>query len=250
MRQKHIALLVISILVVMFIQGCGTVRPTMSEHLKRTYTPTYYSPSISSYPVIGEINTVEVGESLVWKDKQTTIPAVDIEQTIEHPAENLGNKCTLKLLPGRYVEKGKDAFGKFYEGKTGNVLSIGQSITTAEGGIYVTDLDPKKTEIYFLPAASSTPLSYERDCIPFKRSFHQERNELSLKKELVYTGISQNVVSILYREFKDDIARPAFSQDLKYDLSEGKIVGYRGARFEIIKATNQGLTYKALKPLD
>ena len=66
----------------------------------------------------------------------------------------------------------------------------------------------------------------------------------------MYTGIAQNVVSILYREFKDDTARPAFSQDLKYDLSESNVVGYRGARFEIIKATNQGLTYKTLKQLD
>ena len=62
--------------------------------------------------------------------------------------------------------------------------------------------------------------------------------------------VAQNVVSILYREFKDDTARPAFSLDLKYDLTESKVVGYRGARFEIIKATNQGLTYKTLKQLD
>lgn len=109
--------------------------------------------------------------------------------------------------------------------------------------------DPKKTEIYVLPA-DLRPLSYSRDDIPFTKSFHQKRDELSFKKELIYTGISRNVVSILYREFKEDIARPAFSQDLKYDLSDSKIVGYRGARFEIIKATNQGLTYKTLKQLD
>lgn len=115
--------------------------------------------------------------------------------------------------------------------------------------MYVTNLDPKKTEIYVLPT-DLRPLTYSRDGIPFTKSFHQKRDELSFKKELVYTGISRNVVSILYREFKEDIARPAFSQDLKYDLSESKIIGYRGARFEIIKATNQGLTYKTLKQLD
>lgn len=247
MKQKHVVLLAASVLVIMFIQGCAARR--VSEHLIRTYTPIYYSPSISEYPAIGEIKTVEVGESLVWKDKQTTIPAVDIEQAIEHPADNIGTKFTITLLSGRYVEKGKDALGKFYEGKKGNLLADGQPVTTAEAGIYVTNLDPKKTEIYVLPA-DLKPLSYSRDGIPFTKSSHQKRDELSFKKELVYTGISQNVVSILYREFKEDIARPAFSQDLKYDLSESKIIGYRGARFEIIKATNQGLTYKTLKQLD
>ena len=247
MKQKHVLLLVTFVFVIMFIQGCTRAR--VSERLIRTYTQTYYSPSTSDYPAIGEIKTVEVGESLVWKDKQTTIPAIDIEQAIEHPAENIGLNFTITLLPGRYVERGKDAFGKFYEGKKGNLLADGQPVNRAEAGIYIANSDPKKTEIYVLPA-DLRPLSYSRDGIPFTRALHQERNELSLKKELVYTGVSKNVVSILYREFKDDIARPAFSQEIKYDLSEGKIVGYRGARFEIIKATNQGLTYKTLKQLD
>ena len=230
----------------MSLQGCAAPRP--SENLKRTYTPTYYSASITDFPTIGEIKTVEVGESLVSKDKQTIIPTVDIEQAIEHSAENLGKKFTLTLLPGRYVEKGKDAFGKFYEGKMDSLVENGKS-TKALAGIYVPDSDPKKTEIYTSPV-DLRPLTYPANGIPFTKSVQYKRDELSFRKELVYTGISRNVVSILYREFKDDMARSAFSQDLKYDLSESKIVGYRGARFEIIKATNQGLTYKTLKQLD
>lgn len=243
MKQRHAARLAASVLVIMFIQGCTTT----SEHLGRTYTPSYYSSSISDYPGIGETKTVEVGESLVWKDKQATIPAIDIEQTIEHPAENLGKKFTLTLLSGRYVENGKDAFGTFYKGKESNVLVDSQPVDF-EGGIYITNLDPTKTEIYL--KSNQQPLSYVRGGIPFKKSLHQKRDDLSFKKELVYTGISQKVVSILYREFNEDMARPAFSQDLKYDLSESNIIGYRGARFEIIKATNQELTYKTLKQLD
>ena len=46
------------------------------------------------------------------------------------------------------------------------------------------------------------------------------------------------------------MARPAFSQELKYDISQGKEIGYKSARFEIIKATNTELTYKVLKPLE
>ena len=67
MKHEHVALLATSALVIMSIQGCAVT--TVSENLKRTYTPTYYSPSISDYPAIGETKTVEVGESLVSKDK-------------------------------------------------------------------------------------------------------------------------------------------------------------------------------------
>lgn len=245
MKLKRISIMAASTLGILLMQGCAA--PVPSENLKRTYTPTYYSPSITDLPAIGEIKTVEVGESLVSKDKQTSIPAIDIEQAIELPTENLGAKFVLTALPGRYIEKGKDSFGKYYEPKAGKILVDGKPIT--ELGIYVTDLDNKKTEFYAL-SKNSIPLSYPKSGIPFTKSVQQTRDELSFRKELVYTGIAQNVVSILYREFKDDMARPAFSQDLKYDLSESKIVGYRGARFEIIKATNQGLTYKTLKQLD
>ena len=72
----------------------------------------------------------------------------------------------------------------------------------------------------------------------------------SFKKELVYGGLSQKTISISYREFSDGTARPAFTQDLKYDLSEGDEIGFRGARFQVIKASNTVLKYKVIKALD
>lgn len=245
MKLKRISLIAASTLGILLMQGCAV---TPSENLKRAYVPTYYSVSVTDYPIVGEIKTVEVGESLISKDKQTTIPSVDIEQTMEHEAENLGKKFKLSLLPGRYVEKGKDSLGKFYEGKLGSLTENGKVLKIA-AGIYVLDSDPVKTEIY-VGTDDLRPLTYLANGIPFIKSIQHRRDELSFRKELVYTGVAQNVVSILYREFKDDTARPAFSQDLKYDLAESKVVGYRGARFEIIKATNQGLIYKTLKQLD
>ena len=49
-----------------------------------------------------------------------------------------------------------------------------------------------------------------------------------LKKQLIYTGISRGVISLTYREFMNDMARPAFTQDLKFDLAEGKTIGFKG----------------------
>ena len=42
------------------------------------------------------------------------------------------------------------------------------------------------------------------------------------------------------------MARPAFNQDLQYDLADGNIVGFKGLRIEIIKATNTNIEYKIL----
>ena len=56
-----------------------------------------------------------------------------------------------------------------------------------------------------------------------------------------------NKINIGYREFSSNSARPAFNNDVEYDLNESKQIGYKGALLEVIKATNQDITYKVLK---
>lgn len=72
----------------------------------------------------------------------------------------------------------------------------------------------------------------------------------SFRRELIYSGVSQGTVSIEYREFINDMARPAFSQTLRYDLAEGDVIGFRGARFQILDATNINIRYKVTRPLE
>lgn len=71
----------------------------------------------------------------------------------------------------------------------------------------------------------------------------------NFRREIVYSGVSKGTVSLLYREYSGNMARPAFSQDLTYDLSEGDEIGFRGARFKVLKATNTSIRYVVLKPL-
>lgn len=242
----NVSLLISTALV---ISGCAA---TPSENLKRSFTRIYHSPTVQDYPAIEEIKTVELGESLVFKDKQTTIPSIDIDKIFEQQVENLSAKSTITILPGRYTERGSDTQGKYYVAAAGKILANGQPLK-ADCGVYVNDSNKFLTEFYCISqsgGAIGAPLTYIANGILFTKSVHQTRDELSFRKELVYTGISQNMVSILYREFTNDMARPAYSQDLKYDLSESKTFGFRGSRFEIIKATNQGLTYKTLKQLN
>ncbi len=66
----------------------------------------------------------------------------------------------------------------------------------------------------------------------------------SLQKNLVYSGRSGKTIMLSYREFQNDYARPAFTQDLTFDVSSDRVVGFRGARIEILNATNTTITYK------
>lgn len=64
--------------------------------------------------------------------------------------------------------------------------------------------------------------------------------------ELLYSGFSHGTVRLTYRELKDDMARPAFYQELTYDLEESKTIVFRSIKIEVIEATNSYLSFKVL----
>lgn len=72
-----------------------------------------------------------------------------------------------------------------------------------------------------------------------------------LKVEVLYQGLNKGSIKISFREFMKDIARPAFTQDISYDLSPSGTteIAFKELRIEVIKATSTGITYKVLKPL-
>jgi len=72
----------------------------------------------------------------------------------------------------------------------------------------------------------------------------------SFQAVLEYSGRSGNTISIFYKEFTETrdgaFIRPAFTQEFKFDLSESKMIGVKGARIEIIEATNQSIKFRVL----
>ncbi|WP_377807987.1 hypothetical protein ABNQ38_21640 [Azospirillum sp. A29] len=63
---------------------------------------------------------------------------------------------------------------------------------------------------------------------------------------LIYTGRIGDKINVTYREFRNDWARPVLTQDLTFDLSKGRVIGMRGARIEVINATNTSIQYKII----
>jgi hypothetical protein len=239
----------LSIALTSLLVACGS---TPSERIGRNYVNTNASSAIEDLPKIGVEMTTELGESLVQKVRKYSAPAVELSERVEFPTSNLGKSFTLTLLPGQYIRSGKDETGTFYEANKKNLLTGGKQFDSdVTGGIYANDSDLSKADVW-LKATSTTAkvLNFPSPPLSLKRTLAEWQDDLSFKRELVYAGLSQNIITIQYREFKNDFARPAFSQDLRYDLNESKVIGYKGARFEVVRATNQGLTYKVLKYLD
>ena len=69
----------------------------------------------------------------------------------------------------------------------------------------------------------------------------------SFQQTLIYSGRVGDKINIGYREFSNNTARPAFNNDVEYDLSSSNTIGYKGALIEVIKADNSSITYKLIR---
>lgn len=69
----------------------------------------------------------------------------------------------------------------------------------------------------------------------------------SFKIQIIYAGLDGDNFKVTYREFKNDLARPAFNQDIVYNLNKSKIIRYKNFRIEISNASNEEISYVVLE---
>jgi len=64
------------------------------------------------------------------------------------------------------------------------------------------------------------------------------------KNELVYQGTHDGSLRLAYREYSDNLARPAFHQDLIYSLGDGDTdISFKNVRLTVHSATNNQVTF-------
>lgn len=239
-----------SLCLLLALSGCATAANPLA---KRTYTPVASTSEVVKLPALEVETLAEVGQSMISTVKRISIPAIKLDSDLVHRGPYYGDTFTITVPAGYLIFGGRDNEGRFFHATPLPRFKMDKHRDTIQmkGGVYVPNDKSSSPEIFWISTTDNKP---RNDVIPnlavvVQENFHLYDKE-SFRRELVYSGVSQNSISILYREFKDDFARPSFSQDLKYDLAQGNEIGFRGARFQIISATNTGIRYKVLRPLD
>jgi len=223
-----------------------------------------FSPDtrVFSNPEIGLDVSAELGNTLISRSKTLSTPIISVASRVSHSVsgkdinEGKGRDVEIDIPSGTYVAWGRHGERILYKSQSGGLFryngffgdTTNRSITM---GLVLKPGEKNSTEMFlsfadpsmatFTNLASPVLVAHDLIVIPDKLNF---------KQELVYTGVSKNVITIVYREYINDFARAAFSTELKYDLGEGDTIGYKGARFQILKASNVGIDYKVLKHLD
>lgn len=92
-------------------------------------------------------------------------------------------------------------------------------------------------------------LSIEPNGVVFQKVTSERVNYIKgyLNQELVYSGKNGNEIKITYREYTEDgLAKPAFYQDLTYDLRES-IIRFKKFKLELLKASNEQIEFRVLE---
>lgn len=64
--------------------------------------------------------------------------------------------------------------------------------------------------------------------------------------EILYSGKTDKSINLTYREYTpDDIARPAFSQNLTYE-ADAKSIRFKNLQFELISVTNEKIDFRVI----
>lgn len=197
-----------------------------------------YSPETKAFsePAIGSVAVANVGDKMLSQGVSVRQDVIEARDTFPIGSSHIvGN--------GIYVKTGDDEDAEYFSPKFG------------DGGGKLS-----RTSAFFeLPSS----LMLKRDgtlCVilvmsqyvcgkggPIERRKVDFVTERTFQQTLIYSGKIGNKINVGYREFTSDIARMAFNNNVEYDLSESKTIGYKGAEIEVIEATNRSIKYRLIQ---
>ena len=206
------------------------------------------------WPALGSKVSVSIGERMTYSSKKAAVPSlqVDKDTVVEVPHSDRWVIST-RILAGNYILSLRDNSGGtyyrpsqplawYYKSLRPGVADLKPEYHT--GGIY---LSPSgDTFVFFIWTGYTDPR--EISPAPGLR-FSRITAEVDLPEavqhaEVMYSGLSQSAINLRFREYWTGSQKPEFVQEVKYDLAQGRSVGYRDARFEILDATNTTITYR------
>lgn len=205
---------------------------------------------------IDEVLTKEIGESLIIKGDEEVYKAMKIVSSPEGKVwqndsytYNVGDVFPLMASNNDYdlyfTKSSVSESNSYYKGNVYTTFSF--------YGVCAEKKDPKKINPFIRQTTGALGGVLTHPEKGFKAEPTEYINmkcESCFKKELVFNGKTGNSLKFMYREYVEDLARPAFTQELQYDLAEGSIIGIKGLRIEVIRATNISIEYKILKTFD
>jgi hypothetical protein len=221
-------------LLLLVVAGCASTAPA----------PQFIS-RVGEEPVAGVEAQARVGESVYTKFDYRSERVLRLAQGINQNYSGCF-RCVISVPPGAVIER-KGSGGEFCTREAQHVR--GSTGRGSDQVVCFTRLGTRN-EIFQLRvigtlgtwSAVDPPVAFEEAELMVGEGF---------KSELVYQGVAAGVLRLLYREYSQNLARPAFQQDLTYTLEAAgpTEVGFRGLRLEVLSADNSRIRYRVVTGL-
>lgn len=227
--------------VAVLLNACSTTNSA------RVYeTPRATSKNIGSYPDIGSERTIDVGQIIYTEFEYDTY--VDTILRDKFADRRLMGSVE---VPADVLLRGVTApDGTFQFCSTENYYK--DPITGPYDIVCFGDFDNDFLfEQFRVPAISmgkwkqiEIPVRYERVLIDDKVDKGR-----GFKYELIFQGLDEGDIKISYREYVDNMARPAFTQVVEYEVDDKNEteIAFKGARVSVTEVTSNYLTYRVTK---
>jgi len=210
---------IIVLLALFVVSGCTTVRYNGTDTFSKEV----------DYPEVGKVITVYVGDHMVQKGTITEESVLVVHKTIDGALYDIPAK--------KYPQIGFDQKQDFYS-----------AVGVVRGGLSdpIQALALQKQEgaelcvVTVFGGSACYQGEYER-----KKQLSERGN--SFQQTLIYNGRVGDKINVGYREFSNNTARPAFNNDVEYDLSSSNTIGYKGSVIEVMEANNSSVTYKLIR---
>lgn len=178
---------------------------------------------------IGQTRSATVGEPIFRVQQAREVPTFVVLRDQRVPG--LARPVQQGM---RFIAVGRDSVGNF---------RLSHAAYDVDGWFIVA---PDGTVAGFNPSGSVRPSRLRLDQPLFRRETEVGNQPGAFTAELIYSGLANGVVRAVYREYVDDLARPAFSQELQYDLAADRTIAYKSIRVQILEATNSAIRYQVL----
>jgi hypothetical protein len=216
-----------TLVLTLMLSACGGTVRELSEY------------KVGQEPALGAVQSAVVGDVLYSEFEYTgnsgAITMAPFEQGI-----GLGGSVT--------VPAGTAMYASDIDGRRGYCTATLTYLDPLVGPYrgtcwFDSNNDGNLDQFWVMPGA--VPYTYDAD-IPLAYRANEISNTAGgYKYEIVYQGLDGDVLRMLYREYVDNMARPAFQQELTYNVNPTgpTQIRFRSVAMEVTHAQGSDITY-------
>ena len=196
---------------------------------------------------------INVGD--VMTSSAPMVPTIKIKREVTALTSHRGHPVSVILAVGDYVYEGFDSEGQYYRSPIPLQILYGKKQQNSPGGIFISNDSSVQAAAYWLWTLPAIDLeqqifvAYLSDIPPHSITKDEKlMDTIGFVSTLTYGGVAGDQIKFIYREYNNNLARMAFTQEVTLDYKPDQLYAYKNLRFTVHYADSVVIEYTMLQP--